>query len=139
MKWIGLALLGLLGAAVLFSTYVRLAPTDADRWHKMPGAMTNRDLSDGAMRVTGAGADELTRLDAIIRETPRTTRLAGSVEDGMITYVTRSLVFGFPDYTTIRKAGPQIEIHGRQRFGGSDMGVNAARIDRWLKAFAQRG
>ena len=33
--------------------------------------------------------------------------LAGSVEAGMITYVTRSRLMGFPDYTTIRAAGPQ--------------------------------
>jgi len=55
----------------------------------------------------------------------------------MITYVTRSRVFGFPDYTTVRQAGPQLEIYGRLRFGRSDLGVNAARIDGWLQSFAQ--
>lgn len=132
---IGLGVLGLIAFAI--SAYVRLTPSDPDRWHSMPAAVTNRDTSGGAMRVVGAGQDGLARLNKIIRATPRTQVLAGSVEEGMITYVTRSRVFGFPDYTTVRQAGPQLEIYGRLRFGGSDLGVNAARIDGWLHSFAQ--
>ena len=52
--------------------------------------------------------DVLARLDAIALQTPRTMRLDGSPEDGLITWVTRSAVFGFPDYTTAaaRSEGP---------------------------------
>ena len=132
---IGLGLFAIIGVAI--SAYVRLAPTDPERWHSLPAAMTNRDTDGGAMRVVGAGQDGLTRLDQIIRATPRTRVLAGSVEEGMITYVSRSRVFGFPDYTTVRQAGPQLELYGRLRFGRSDIGVNAARIDGWLQSFAQ--
>ena len=132
---IGLGVLGLIAVAI--SAYVRLAPTDPERWHTMPAAVTNRDTDGGAMRVVGAGQDGLARLDRIIQATPRTYVLAGSVEAGMITYVTRSRVFGFPDYTTVRQAGPQLELFGRLRFGRSDLGVNAARLDGWLQAFAQ--
>ena len=57
----------------------------------------------------------------------------------MITYITRSRVFGFPDYTTVRQAGPQLELYGRLRFGGSDLGANAARLDHWLEVFAEQG
>ena len=134
MKWL---VLGVIGIAVGLGVYVRLAPTDAGRWHEMPGAVTNRDLTGGAMRVVGAGDGGLARMDEIIRDTPRTEVLTGSVESGMVTYVTRSKVFGFPDYTTVRAAGPQLELYGRSRFGKSDLGVNAARLDRWLKAFAE--
>ena len=139
MKWLalGLGVIGIL--AVGLSLYVRLAPSDPARWHRMPAAVTNRDVVGGAMRVIGAGEGGLKRLDDIIRATPRTRVLAGSVGEGMITYVTRSRVFGFPDYTTVRHAGPQLELYGRLRFGGSDLGVNAARLDGWLAAFAQRG
>lgn len=132
---IGLAILAVIGVAV--SAYVRLAPTDPSHWHAMPAAVTNRDTDGGAMRVIGAGQDGLARLDRIIQATPRTDVLTGSVKAGMITYVTRSRVFGFPDYTTVRQAGPQLEIYGRLRFGRSDLGVNAARIDDWLQTFAQ--
>ena len=130
---LGLAIVVLAGLAI----WVRVAPSNPDTWHVMPEAVTNRDLTGGAMRVTGAGADGLQRLDAIIRATPRTRVLAGSVEDGMVTYVTRTAVVGFPDYTTIRRIGPQIEIYGRLRFGVSDLGVNAARLDGWLAALGQ--
>lgn len=139
MKWLGLGLLVLAGLAVALSAYVRLAPSDPGMWHAMPGAITNRDFPGGAMRVVGAGENGLATLDAIIRETPRTQVLAGSVGEGMITYVTRSAVFGFPDYTTVRQTGPQIELYGRLRFGASDLGVNAVRLDRWLAVFAERG
>ena len=134
MKWL---VLGLIGLVVGVGVYVRLAPSDPAKWHQMPGAVTNRDLTGGAMRVVGAGEGGLARMDEIIRATPRTKVLAGSVEGGMVTYVTRSKVFGFPDYTTVRAAGPQLELYGRLRFGKSDMGVNAARLDGWIKAFAE--
>lgn len=136
IKWV---VLGAIGIVVALGVYVRLAPSDPARWHEMPGAVSNRDLSGGAMRVVGAGEGGLARMDEIIRGTPRTEALAGSVASGMVTYITRSKVFGFPDYTTLRAAGPQLELYGRLRFGKSDMGVNAARLDRWIKAFAQRG
>ena len=135
MKLILLLLIiaGVAGAMI----YVRFAPHDVAEWHQMPAAVTNRDFRAGAMRVVGG--DGLERLNEIILATPRTQILAGSVAEGMITYVTRSAFFGFPDYTTIRLAGPQIEIYGRLRFGRSDFGVNAARIDRWLGALTERG
>lgn len=120
----------LVAAIVALLVFIRMAPSDPDRWHRMPENVSDRDLDGGAMRTREG---DLAALDAIIRDTPRTQVLAGSVSDGMITYVTRSRVFGFPDYTTVRQAGDMLEIHGRLRFGKSDLGVNAARIDGWLR------
>ncbi|GAW36740.1 hypothetical protein RA2_03815 [Roseovarius sp. A-2] len=129
---IGLVLV-LIVAALAF---VRLAPSDPARWHQMPESVTNRDLAGGAMRrVEG----DLATLDASIRATARTRVLAGGLDQGMITYVTRSRVFGFPDYTTVRRNDDMLEIYGRLRFGKSDLGVNAARIDGWLDRIAQAG
>lgn len=139
MKMAGYALAVVAVLAAALSVWVRLAPSDPDRWHAMPGAITNRDLTGGAMRVTGAGEDGLARLDQIIRATLRTKVLAGSVGEGIITYITRSAVMGFPDYTTLRLNDKQIELYGRQRFGKSDFGVNAARLDGWLVALRQGG
>ena len=96
----------------------------------MPDTVSDRDLDGGAMRKVEG---DLAALDSIIRDTPRTQVLAGSVDEGMITYVTRSRVFGFPDYTTVRQEGDMLEVYGRLRFGKSDLGVNAARIDGWLR------
>ena len=116
--------------------FIRLAPSEPMRWHQMPETITDRDLDGGAMRrVEG----DLAALDRIIRGTPRTRVLAGSVAEGMVTYVTRSRVFGFPDYTTVRRDGEMLEIYARLRFGRSDLGVNADRVDRWLGRLAEAG
>ena len=125
----------LVAAIVALLVFIRVAPSDPDRWHRMPENVTDSDLDSGAMRTLEG---DLAALDAIIRDTPRTQVLAGSLSEGMITYVTRSRVFGFPDYTTVRQDGDLLQIHGRLRFGKSDLGVNAARIDGWLRQLQAR-
>ena len=137
--------LGLIGLTVTFGVYVRLAPSDPARWHVSfyPKPPDTYPAAGGfqIVRQVDDPAAVLTRLDTIIMATPRTTRLAGSVADGLITYITRSKLWGFPDYTTVYAGpddtiegtfGPLLKIDGRLRFGGSDMGVNRARIEAWL-------
>ena len=69
-----------------------------------------------------------------ILETPRTRQLAGSVDDGRMTFVTRSLLWGFPDYTTIEVEGAAVlRVWSRARFGGGDGGVNAERLRGWVR------
>lgn len=134
-----ITLILLLAALIGLGLYVRLAPSDPARWHSMPGELKDRDRAGGVDRIIEAGDGDLERLHAIAVGTPRTMVLAGSVEQGMITYVTRSRVFGFPDYTTVELKDAQIKIHARLRFGRRDMGVNAARVDGWLAAFRRSG
>ncbi len=124
--WFLLVVLGL-GAA-----YVRLAPSDPARWHVVREITADRDLEGGVLRRVETGADGLARLDKVARAWPRTRILAGSVDEGMITYVTRSAVLGFPDYTTVRQVDGWLEVNARLRFGRSDFGVNRARIEAWL-------
>ncbi len=130
-----LVLLVLIGVGL----YVRLAPSDPMRWHAMPDTLEEGDLRYGAVRIVGVGQDGLLRIHAIIVKSPRTQHLAGSVDEGMITYISRSRVVGFPDYTTVRHTEQQLQIFGRQRFGTSDFGVNAGRIDEWLRLLLQGG
>lgn len=112
--------------------YIRLAPSDPADWHQMPAFTEDADLPGGVMRIVDTGPGGLARLAEVALATPRTTRLAGSVDDGMMTFVTRSRVWGFPDYTTARQVGDMLEIYGRLRFGRSDFGVNIARVDGWI-------
>jgi hypothetical protein len=141
---------GLLAAVVGFAGYVRLAPSDPARWHVGPSLYGwDHDgpwdqvvaLGGGAsLRLStavGAPSDLLSRLDAVALATPRTTQLAGSVDEGRITWVTRSALWGFPDYTTAEVRPDGLYIHARLRFGSSDMGVNAARLNDWLQALTQ--
>ena len=112
--------------------YIRLAPHDLARWHQPLSFGGDRDFAAGVRRVIPGDADRLARLDAIIRATPRTRAIAGSVETGLVTYVTRSRVFGFPDYTTVALDEGELRILARLRFGAGDSGVNRARVEAWL-------
>ncbi len=117
---------------VAMLAWVRLAPSNPARWHQPPQIGSDKDFRSGAARLVEAGPDGLARLDAIAMATPRTTRLAGAVEDGMVTWITRTAMIGFPDYTTAQQDGDRLKILARQRFGRSDLGVNRARLQRWL-------
>lgn len=130
MKLLYLLLLAVLG----FGLWVRMAPSDPARWHVATGDAGNRDFAGAVIRTVPAQPGDMARLDRIIRATPRTTLLAGTPEEGMVTYITRSRLWGFPDYTTIEARAGSIVIHGRLRFGSSDMGVNRARVEGWIAA-----
>lgn len=121
----------LISVGIAMGAYVRLAPSDPTRWHVAPEGL-DRDFRNGVVRVVEAAPGGLEQLDHIARATPRTTVLAGSIEEGMITYVTRSRVFGFPDYTTVQHDGDKLRIYARSRFGRKDFGVNRQRVTHWL-------
>ncbi len=138
MSW---ALWLVLGLVVAGLAYIRLAPSDPARWHVdlaavMPAHARVFCIRPGSRYDSGADPTALlTALDAIALATQRTERLAGSPGQGRITWVTRSAVIGFPDYTTAQVlAGAGLCVAGRQRFGSQDWGVNAARIGDWMQA-----
>lgn len=132
-----MVLLSLLAVLVLLavggSVYVRLAPTDPDEWHQPPNVTKSITGVGSARRLEETGPLGLALLHDIALATPRTQVLAGTVESGMVTYITRSALWGFPDFTTVQQDGDQLQIYGRLRFGKSDLGVNAARVDDWLE------
>ena len=123
-----------------FAAYVRLAPSDPARWHvavTVDGPAGEVQAGDGWGRLRlgpdrGTPSALLARLDAVALATPRTQRLAGSVEEGRITWITRSALWGFPDYTTAEVHPDGVHVLARLRFGGGDLGVNAARLRDWL-------
>ncbi|WP_299545867.1 DUF1499 domain-containing protein [uncultured Tateyamaria sp.] len=131
-----LVLICIIGVGLL--AFVRFAPSDPARWH-MPITETNsRNMMGGSIRVTEVSEAALARVDAAARALPRTDVLAGSVDDGRVTYVTRSKWIGFPDYTTIEYSDGLLKMHARLRFGRSDFGVNRERLERLL-VVAQEG
>lgn len=137
MRWAVVILGGIAVAVVIFGAYVRLAPSDPAQWHTDPAAGAAGDNAHVARAVLPMPpAEALAALDAVAMAEPRTSRLAGSVDEGRITYVSRSRIWGFPDYTTVAAipgdGGTTLVLHARARFGRSDLGVNAARIGRWL-------
>ena len=121
-----------IAAAVLLALYVRFAPSDAGRFHVSGAVQSDADLEGGVKRILPGVT--LAELDQIAQQTPRTKVLAGSVDDGMITYVTRSRLIGFPDYTTVEAKDGMVTVYARLRFGRSDLGVNRRRVEGWIKA-----
>ncbi|MGZ9812468.1 DUF1499 domain-containing protein [Pseudoroseicyclus sp. H15] len=137
MKTLAIILIVLVVIVVVFGLYVRLAPTDQSVWHVPPADEPPGDyLEEGsflAVRpINEPGPELLSHLDAIALATPRTVRIAGSPGEDMITWRTRSALWGFPDFTTARVADGKLSVYGRLRFGKGDMGVNRKRVEHWL-------
>lgn len=133
-----LALWLILCVGVVAVGYIRLAPSPAGDWHVPLEFASDRTIKGGAMRVFDAPREDFAKLDQIIRGTPNVKVLAGSLKEGRKTFIVRSRVVGFPDYVTIQFDGVQIKVFSRLRYGRSDFGVNAARIDGWLDALKAR-
>lgn len=140
MIWLILA--GLVGAGALVA-FVRLAPSDPARWHVAIAAdgaadCTVQPAPDSARLsclMTGTPGEVLAKLDAVAQATPRTQVLAGTPNEGRITWTTRTKVWGFPDYTTaeakVVDGQTRLDLFARQRIGRYDWGVNAARLADW--------
>lgn len=144
MKWfLILAALAALSALAL-QAYLRLYPHDFARFHRdrpVPeGGDALRALSTGV--TVSLGREDppdavLRRIDAVIRAAPRTRVIAGSVEEGRITYLTRTAFWGFPDLTHVQATpetgGTRLLVTARQWLGGYDWDVNRDRVTGWLK------
>ncbi len=131
-------------AVAALAAWVRLAPSDPARWHIDPArgvSGANAQRAEAAVPLPPAAA--LGALDAVAMAWPRTQRLAGSPAEGRITYITRTRLMGFPDYTTVAALpageGSRLVLFARARFGQSDLGVNAARVAAWLAALPGAG
>ncbi|OUD10770.1 hypothetical protein BVC71_04615 [Marivivens niveibacter] len=121
-----------------FAAYVRLAPLDAQRFFKRndaadTGGIGEYPLDGGYAIVRENTTDALERIKAAALATDRTGLFAGSVQDGHMLFVTRSALWGFPDYTNvyINDEGLLV-VSGHLRFGRSDLGVNQRRVTEWL-------
>ena len=133
---------------------VRFAAHDPGVWHVDPSqaarsgrpndalaapAGTTRGRPDIVLPVMQRPAQELlAALDAVARKEPRVEIVAGDVPTGSLTYVQRSAIVGFPDYISVATvetdAGSGLILWSRSRYGYSDLGVNRARLERWLAA-----
>lgn len=130
--------------------YVALAPSDPAQWHVDPLTRPTTGKPNEARAMPDGPADFVVAawpmtpealaalLDGVVMAEPRTVRLAGEPAQGFTTYVQRSALIGFPDYVSVRavsvEGGAALAIWSRSRFGYSDMGVNRARVARWLAA-----
>lgn len=131
---------------ILGLLWIRFAPTDTDNWHVDPAEVE----ADAGVRLIGrdaprypADAEIVLRTFAeIALEEPRVSVLDGAIDEGMMTFTARSKVFGFPDYISVKAVDEgqvaKLAIAARPRYGGSDLGKNARRLDRWLQEMDHR-
>ncbi len=144
MRILLLILLFLIGLSVAAALYFRFVPMPSDDWHVEPADVTapttpNYELraGDTAVMLPSPVSEVAARLHEIARA-EGATLLAGDLETGHATYVVRSRLMGYPDAISLslspEGAGTRVEIFSRSRFGYSDMGVNAARVARWIAA-----
>lgn len=118
---------------VAAQAYIRLAPLPAPEPGERWGTYPQWEGDPGGFGLTlQATPAQAAALDAAIRATPRTRLLGGSLAEGQLRYVTRSLVWGFPDITELTVRPEEISISGHLVFGRSDFGVNQRRIEGWL-------
>lgn len=145
IRWaLGLILL----AAAFAAIWVRVSPNPAADWAVNPlvtgrpgmenGYLIRPEGGDQAAPVYPMSAADLARkINAIALNWPRTRLLAGSPARGEMTYITRSRIWGFPDFTSVKilpmDTGSSFAAFARARFGKSDLGVNKARLQAWLK------
>lgn len=151
MRW-ALRVAGILLVTVsIAGLWIRGVDHDPALWHADPTAAERTGAPNDALAAPGdttraapdtvlvsAPSDPLAAFDRVARGSPRVEVVAGSVEEGHITYVQRSAILGFPDYVSAKRVeaatGASIAVWSRSRFGHSDLGVNAARLADWLAA-----
>ena len=127
--------------AALVVLAARFIPVDTEPFHEDP-ALPEKQRSE--VRLIGREAPRfeadadivLTEFSRIARRDWRVGLVEGSVDEGMMTFVARSTVFGFRDFITVKATdeagGSKLAIYARPRFNVYDWGVNQKRLDRWL-------
>ena len=157
MKWMILFVFLMTAAIAGFAVYsIRTAEHDPQVWHLdpltalpsdspnsyrvAPSTVTEYEVSMEAPIYAASAFTLAQAFDDFVMGQPRVTRLAGTAEEGWITYIQKTETLQAPDYISVRfydldgeNAGKStIAVYSRSRFGYGDMGVNEARVKAWL-------
>jgi uncharacterized protein (DUF1499 family) len=128
--------------------WIRYSPISRDEFHvdpadvDPPGSRGHRLIGREAPRYPADPDTVLATFRSIALDEPRTKELEGDLDEGMMTFVTRTKTLGFPDLITVKAvsegAVTKLSVVSRARFPGSDWGTNARRLDRWLQEMRLR-
>ncbi len=135
MKIVIVAMCSLLLMGLCLALYARLKPLPNARFSSVSGPVApGKHVLDGGVKYVLPLGDlppnAMAQLSQIIKRTPRTVphdALKGQA------FVTRSKLFGFPDITWMWEQDGHLHLFAHLVIGKSDLGVNAARVDGWLK------
>ena len=135
-----------IGFVVIALIVARLIPVDSEPYHVEPGQPDKRRsevrlIGLDAPRFDAPAETVLSELIKIVRADWNAGVVQGSAEEGMITVVARSPVFGFRDFITFKAVdeavGSKLGVFARPRWNFYDWGANAKRLDRWLGELEQ--
>ena len=131
---------------IIVLCYIRFARPNESNWHVDPELVSRNDLRNSFLINSKSSnffhyavpVKELYQELYTIFEEDRCQRVFGDIEDGLITFVCRSRLFGFPDYVSIRFREPEtgvstLSVFSRSRFGIYDFGKNKKRVNNWLQ------
>lgn len=144
---------------VIGALYVRMATVSHDpaEWHVNPYTVVLPITPNTYYVATQSMVESTVHMEAPIYTVPAAVmakafndyvitqpsvlHLAGSVEEGWMTFVQRTPTLRAPDYISVKfidfeDGGSTLAIYSRSRYGYGDMGVNKARIDLWLQSLA---
>lgn len=110
-----------------------------------PPALTEESVDAPSPVYTANPTLMAKAFDDYVLSQSKTTRIAGSPEEGWMTYVQLSFSLNLPDYISVKfidlNGGKStIAIYSQSRFGYDDLGSNEARVMAWvgtLKSFEQ--
>ena len=123
--------------------WVRFAPINRDDWHVDPAEAEVRKgrglrfIGREAPRYPAETEVVLANFAEIAEDEPNTWHLEGDLDEGMMTFVSRSKVLGLPEIITVKAVSEgrltKLSIVSRARYGVSGARRGAERLDRWLQ------
>ena len=126
-------ILGILVVAAI--VYVRVTSLNAGQLRayagKGPDTLGDHVTPGGIKAVRAAVTDA--QFDALLAAVAASDRTLAVESDAHAqVFVTRSKLWGLPDVATIWRDGETLHVHSHLVYGKADLGVNAARVRRWL-------
>lgn len=154
MKFVVVVLLACALVAYFVSFRIATASHDPEVWHIDPLTVeTSETPNSFRMAPAGSTTERVDAVSPIFSEDPlilaeafdefalnqrATIRIAGLPAELMVTYVQRTERLKLPDYITVKffdygDGTTSVAIYSRSRYGYADLGVNQARVERWIK------
>ncbi|HEY0214141.1 MAG TPA: hypothetical protein VGC40_11220 [Paenirhodobacter sp.] len=143
IRWV-IATVGVLVLALLAAgLWLRVMPISADAYHRMgteQNAVGDWRDSQGfeAVRQVPAPQASLEALTKIATAAKRTTLLEGTVQEELVTFVTRSPVLGLPEITNLWIEGNRIHLRGHTALMDFGLGDEAARAEARIRDWMAR-
>jgi uncharacterized protein (DUF1499 family) len=134
MKYLIVIALVLVAGVAALALGMRLVAHDPARWHVDPRSAADPGSRNFARRTVDLDLSPEAAISRFQAVAHPALIVAGDARH--FTLVTRTRFMGFPDYITAlaedHAGGARLHLFSRARFGDSDLGLNARRLDAWL-------